>query len=149
MEAARLMCSCCELPHLFPDIHLPRDKGKTAWKWWSSEYVMNVLSVWNKKVQRVFRGPRLSAIDWNWQPGVQCEGRCSYFFFRMRGWLGQPYSLLLLFIIWFRDNSVKMANNGTCLDLIIRTSEWKICDLTAGCVPFPPLSLLLYLSPVG
>lgn len=147
MEAARLMCSCCELPHLFPDIHLPRDKGKTAWKWWSSEYVMNVLSVWNKKVQRVFRGPRLLAIDWNWQPGVQCEGRCS--FFRMRGWLGQPCSPLLLFIIWFRDNSVKMANNGTCLDLIIRTSEWKNLWSYSWMRAFSSSSLLLYLSPVG
>lgn len=65
-------------PHLFPDMHLPRDKGKTAWKWRSCECVMNVLSVWNGKKKKKMLKARHSKPVWTMQhwlevTGVQCK----------------------------------------------------------------------------
>lgn len=42
--AAVASCLICFLTSIYLEI-----KGETAWKWWSCECVMNVLSVWNKK----------------------------------------------------------------------------------------------------
>lgn len=122
MEAAWLMCSCCELPRLFPDIHLPQDKGKTAWKWWPSEYVMNVLSVWNKKYS-VYS----EACDYRPLIGIDSQA-CSLradgvFQDAGTAWTAtDPHSPLLLLTVWYW-RQCEIANNGTCLDLIIRRFE--------------------------
>lgn len=125
--AAVASCLVCFLTSIYLKIKGNRMKMMALW-------ICNERAVSLKqKVQRVFRGLRLSAIDWNWQPGVQSQGRWS--FSGCRDSLDsygstQPFVTAYSLILETMWNSKQWDMFG-----FDNQEVWKgICDLTAECV---------------
>lgn len=84
-----------------------------------------------QRVQRVFRSLWLSAIDWNWQPGMQTVDRWE--FFRRQGNFGQlqihtAFCYCLQFDIW--DNTVEQQTIGQGCD----NTLWIVIEPESHCI---------------